>query len=41
MKQVFLSRKGIRVKEVPEPLVEKGKICKKSIFIYLLDEFHP
>ena len=32
MKQVFLSRKGIEVKEVPEPLVEKGKILINNIY---------
>ena len=30
MKQIFLSRKGIEVKEVPEPLVDKGKILIKN-----------
>ena len=32
MKQVFLSRKGIELKEVPEPLVEKGKVLVKNIY---------
>ena len=32
MKQVFLSRKGIELKEVPEPLIEKGKILVKNIY---------
>ena len=32
MKQVFLSRKGIELKEVPEPLVEKGKILVKNLY---------
>ena len=34
MKQIFLSRKGIEVKEVPELFVDKGKnFDKKSIFM--------
>ena len=32
MKQVFLSRKGIETKEVPEPLVERGKILIKNLY---------
>ena len=32
MKQIFLSRKGIEVKDVPEPLVEKGKILIKNLY---------
>ena len=32
MKQVFLSRKGIETKEVPEPIVEKGKILIKNSY---------
>ena len=32
MKQVFLYRKGIEIKEVPEPIVEKGKILIKNLY---------
>ena len=32
MKQVFFSRKGIEVKDVPEPMVEKGKILIKNLY---------
>ena len=32
MKQVFLSRKGIETKDVPEPLVESGKILIKNLY---------
>ncbi len=32
MKQIFLSRKGIEVKDVPEPLIEKGKILIKNLY---------
>ena len=32
MKQVFLSRKGIEIKDVPEPLIESGKILIKNMY---------
>ena len=32
MKQVFLSRKGIEIKDVPEPLVERGKVLIKNMY---------
>ena len=32
MKQVFLSRNGIEIKEVPEPIVERGKILIKNLY---------
>ena len=32
MKQIFLSRKGIELKDVPEPLIEKGKILIKNFY---------
>ncbi len=32
MKQIFLSRKGIELKDVPEPLIEKGKILVKNFY---------
>ena len=32
MKQVFLSRKGIEIKDVPEPLIESGKVLIKNMY---------
>ena len=32
MKQVFLSRKGIEIKDVPEPSIESGKILIKNFY---------
>ena len=32
MKQIFLSRKGIELKDVPEPLIENGKVLVKNFY---------
>ena len=32
MKQIFLSRKGITVEEVPEPLIDTGMMVVKNLY---------